>query len=120
MVSGSQFLSSARLSPDGRRLAWIAWNHPQMPWDGTELRVGDVVDGHCPDWSVLAGSTTESVLQPEWIDDDRLWLLSDRSGALKVGFAADVSVLSGRWAAPGTDPWPTAGCSPFARSAPTP
>ena len=42
IVGGSDFLAGARRSPDGRRLAWIAWNHPQMPWDGTELRVAEL------------------------------------------------------------------------------
>lgn len=80
VVAGSQFLAGARLSPDGRMLAWIAWNHPHMPWDGTELRVAELVDGRCGNWAVLTGSATESVLQPEWIDDDTLWVLSDRNG----------------------------------------
>jgi dipeptidyl aminopeptidase/acylaminoacyl peptidase len=81
VVSGSHFLASARLSPDGRRLAWIAWEHPQMPWDGTELRVAELGDdGRCGPHRTLLGSTTESVLQPEWIDDDRLWALGDASG----------------------------------------
>ena len=45
LVGGSDFLANARLSPDGDRLAWIAWNHPQMPWDGTELRVAELAAG---------------------------------------------------------------------------
>ena len=66
--------------PDGRRLAWVAWNHPQMPWDGTELRVGELAeDGSVHAYRTVLGSTTESILQPEWVDDDTLYLLSDRS-----------------------------------------
>ncbi len=80
VVGGSHFLACPSVSPDGRHLAWIAWEHPQMPWDGTELRVGELVDGVCPTWRVLLGSTTESVLQPEWAGDDALWVISDRSG----------------------------------------
>lgn len=81
VVSGSHFLTGARVSPDGRRLAWLAWEHPQMPWDGTELRVGDIgADGVVASYDVLAGSTTESVLQPEWLDDGHLYLISDRTG----------------------------------------
>jgi dipeptidyl aminopeptidase/acylaminoacyl peptidase len=81
IVAGSHFLAYPRLSPDGRRLAWIAWNHPQMPWDGTELRVADLdADGRCAAVQTLAGSTTESVLQPEWADADTLTFISDRSG----------------------------------------
>jgi dienelactone hydrolase len=81
VVSGSHFLTHARLSPDGTKLAWIAWEHPQMPWDGTELRVAELTaDGVCGPWRTLMGSTTESVLQPEWADNDSLFVISDRSG----------------------------------------
>jgi dipeptidyl aminopeptidase/acylaminoacyl peptidase len=81
IVSGSHFLAAARVSPDGTRIAWIAWEHPQMPWDGTELRVGALDEhGVCPTWWTLLGSTTESVLQPEWDGNDELFALSDRTG----------------------------------------
>jgi dipeptidyl aminopeptidase/acylaminoacyl peptidase len=81
VAAGSHFLAAPRLSPDGRRLAWIAWEHPQMPWDGTELRVAELAaDGTCGPHRTLLGSTTESVLQPEWADAESLWALSDRSG----------------------------------------
>jgi dipeptidyl aminopeptidase/acylaminoacyl peptidase len=95
VVSGSHFLAAARVSPDGRRLAWIAWEHPQMPWDGTELRVGELsADGIVRSWSVVAGSTTESVLQPEWADDEHLYLVSDRSGWWNL-CRADLTDLAG-------------------------
>jgi dipeptidyl aminopeptidase/acylaminoacyl peptidase len=85
VASGSHFLAGARLSPSGKRLAWIAWEHPQMPWDGTELRVADLgADGTCGPHRTLLGSTTESVLQPEWIDDEQLWVLGDISGYWNV------------------------------------
>ena len=77
LTSGTRFLAFPRFSPDGSRLAWIGWEHPQMPWDGTELRVTDLETGAV---TVLAGSTTESVLQPEWIDDFNLSAISDRGG----------------------------------------
>jgi dipeptidyl aminopeptidase/acylaminoacyl peptidase len=81
VVAGSHFLAHPRLSPDGRRLAWIAWEHPQMPWDGTELRVAELgSDGICGEWRTLIGGPTESVLQPEWVDADTLTVISDRSG----------------------------------------
>ncbi len=80
IVGGSNFVAHPRLSPDGTKLAWIAWDHPQMPWDGTELRVGEVVDGVVPTWQALLGSTAESVLQPEWVDDESLYAISDRTG----------------------------------------
>lgn len=77
IVGGSDFLAYPRLSPDRSHLAWIAWNHPQMPWDGTELRVLRLDTGEV---DVLLGGTEESVLQPEWIDDETLRVISDRSG----------------------------------------
>ncbi|BDI22946.1 S9 family peptidase [Herbiconiux sp. L3-i23] len=80
LVAGSDFVAYPRISPDGRRLAWIAWDHPRMPWDGTELRVGEVVDGVVPEWRTLLGGPVESVLQPEWRDDETLWCVTDRSG----------------------------------------
>ncbi|RKR76560.1 S9 family peptidase [Frondihabitans australicus] len=87
IVSGSHFLAYPRFSPDGTRLAWIAWEHPQMPWDGTELRVGTLVAdgggaqelGTVSSWKVLAGSETESVLQPTW-HGDSLLVTADRTG----------------------------------------
>lgn len=104
LVSGSNFLAYPRLSPDGSRIAWIAWNHPQMPWDGTELRVASLADPSS--WTVLAGSTEESVLQPEWIDDESLYVISDRSGWWNLysvtldGAATPVSTLDADFGAP--------------------
>ncbi|OZC56584.1 S9 family peptidase [Rhodococcus sp. RS1C4] len=77
LVSGSHFLAFPRLSPDRSKLAWIAWDHPRMPWDGTELRVADLSTGEI---TVVLGGDEESVLQPEWIDEDTLYVISDRTG----------------------------------------
>jgi dipeptidyl aminopeptidase/acylaminoacyl peptidase len=81
VVGGSHFLAGARPSPDGRRLAWLAWDHPQMPWDGTELRVADLGDdGIAGPHRTVLGGPTEAVFQPEWADDDTLYAVSDRTG----------------------------------------
>ncbi|MEO6942392.1 MAG: prolyl oligopeptidase family serine peptidase [Terrimesophilobacter sp.] len=80
IVSGSRFLAYPRMSPSGSHLAWIAWDHPQMPWDGTELRVGALKSGTVSTYETIAGGPTESVLQPEWISDGALYVISDRSG----------------------------------------
>jgi dipeptidyl aminopeptidase/acylaminoacyl peptidase len=81
VTGGSHFLANARLSPNGRQLAWLAWEHPQMPWDGTELRVADLLeDGTCGPHRTLLGAHDESILQPEWIDGENLYALSDVTG----------------------------------------
>ena len=81
LVSGNDFYSSPRLSPDGSHLAWLTWNHPDMPWDGTELWVGELrVDGSLGRLEQVAGGIDESILQPEWSPDSILYFVSDRSG----------------------------------------
>ena len=81
IAGGSDFLAFPRPAPDGRRLAWIAWDHPRMPWDGTELRVGELGPaGTVTSVATVLGGPDESVLQPEWADPDTLYAVSDRSG----------------------------------------
>ena len=80
VTASSRFVAAPRLNPSGTRIGWISWEHPQMPWDGTELHVADLRDLAAVNDTVLAGSTSESVLQPEWLDDDRLVFISDRNG----------------------------------------
>ncbi|MCL2730889.1 MAG: LpqB family beta-propeller domain-containing protein [Actinomycetia bacterium] len=76
-----RFVTGPRLSPDGTRAAWIAWDHPQMPWDGTELRVADVTPagGFGPARTVIGGPD-ESVTQADWAPDGTLLALTDRTG----------------------------------------
>ena len=81
LVGGSDFLAHPRISPDGADLAWLAWDHPQMPWVGTVLRVAAVgADGTVGTARTLLGGTQESVLQPEWADAITLYAVTDRSG----------------------------------------
>jgi dipeptidyl aminopeptidase/acylaminoacyl peptidase len=81
LASGYDFYSSPRLSPDGRRLAWLSWNHPNMPWDGTELWTGEFAeDGTLTKTELVAGGLEESIFQPEWSPDGVLYFVSDRSG----------------------------------------
>lgn len=80
VTPASRFIAAPALSPDGGRLAWITWEHPQMPWDGTELHVADLIDGTAQADEVVTGDTSTSVLQPEWLDTEHLALLSDASG----------------------------------------
>ncbi|HJC68457.1 MAG TPA: prolyl oligopeptidase family serine peptidase [Candidatus Brachybacterium intestinipullorum] len=80
ITPSSRFVAHPRLSPDGTRLAWISWEHPQMPWDGTELHVAPLLSGSAGEGETVAGGTDVSVLQPEWLDDERLLFLSDTTG----------------------------------------
>ena len=81
LVSGNDFYSSPRLSPDGSRLAWLTWNHPNLPWDGTELWVGELqADGSLGRAERVAGGVAESIFQPEWSPDGVLYFVSDRTG----------------------------------------
>jgi dipeptidyl aminopeptidase/acylaminoacyl peptidase len=86
LVSGNDFYSSPRLCPDGSRLAWLTWNHPNMPWDGTQLWVADVqTDGSLANHRLIAGGVSESIFQPEWspaqtTSESFLHFDSDRSG----------------------------------------
>jgi dienelactone hydrolase len=81
LVQGHDFYSNPRISLDGRRLSWLAWNHPNMPWIGTELWMGMIGEsGETLAPIRIAGSAEESVFQPEWSPSGALYFISDRSG----------------------------------------
>ena len=81
LISGNDFYSSLSLSPDGSRLAWLTWNHPNMLWEGTELWVGELADdGSIDRTERIAGGADESIFQPEWSPDGVLHFVSDRTG----------------------------------------
>jgi dipeptidyl aminopeptidase/acylaminoacyl peptidase len=81
LVSGNNFYSSPRLSPDCSCLAWLTWNHPNMPWTQTELWVGEIMkDGSIGHTKRVAGGVDESIFQPEYSPDGILYFVSDRTG----------------------------------------
>jgi dipeptidyl aminopeptidase/acylaminoacyl peptidase len=81
LVDGNDFYSSPRLSLDGRQLAWLSWDHPRMPWQGTELWLADVLDdGTLVNGRLIAGGDNEAIVQPEWSPGGTLYFVSDRSG----------------------------------------
>ena len=81
LASGHDFFASPCLSPDGARLAWLTWDHPRMPWQGSDLHVARIgADGTLEPARHVAGGTTESIFQPAWSPAGELFFVSDRSG----------------------------------------
>lgn len=79
LVSGHQFYAHPRVSPDGRHLSWISWEHPRMPWDGTELFVAEIENGKVAKKRAIAGSDHNPVLSPEWLDNQTLIYIDESS-----------------------------------------
>ncbi len=81
LIEGDDFYSSPRLSPNGTQLAWISWNHPNMPWDGTKLWIGTIKNhGSLEDLKWIAGDVDMSINEPKWSPDGQLYYVSDQSG----------------------------------------
>jgi dipeptidyl aminopeptidase/acylaminoacyl peptidase len=80
LVDGSDFYAAATISPDGARIAWLSWIHPNMPWDGCECWVGEFDEhGNIVHRQRVAGGESESIFQPQWSPEGTLFLVSDRS-----------------------------------------
>jgi dipeptidyl aminopeptidase/acylaminoacyl peptidase len=92
LFDGSDFVASPRLSPDGRKLAFITWNHPNMPWDATRLLVAELTPQGLKTPGVVAGGAAESVVEPQWNSDGTLYYISDRSGFWNLYAHRDASV----------------------------
>ena len=91
LAEGHDFYASPDLSADGRRLAWLAWDHPDMPWVGTELWLADIAaDGALADPRRIAGGPRESIFQPQFAPDGALYFVSDRTGWWNL-YRADLS-----------------------------
>ena len=80
LLSGYDFYSSPKISPDGNFIAWLSWNHPNMPWDGTELWKARLTGDGIVEAVLVAGGANESIFQPEWSLDGELHYVSDRNG----------------------------------------
>jgi dipeptidyl aminopeptidase/acylaminoacyl peptidase len=81
LASGDDFYSSPKPCPDGSRLAWLSWNHPDMPWDTTQLWLAELSDnGNIISSRVIAGGESVSVFQPEWSAAGALYFIDDRTG----------------------------------------
>ena len=115
IVSGHDFYSTPRFNPDGSRLAWLAWRHPHMPWDGTELWAADVSrDGELEHPTRVAGGDDESIFQPGWSPNGTLYFVSDRTGwwnlyRMHGGQAEAIHAMSAEFGRPqwtfGTSTW---------------
>jgi len=90
IATGNDFYSAPRLSPDGTKLAYVTWNHPNMPWDATELRVVNVDDSSDDSASdtheLIAGKDGDtSIMQPKWHPQTgKLFYISDQSGYYNI------------------------------------
>ncbi|NND85138.1 MAG: prolyl oligopeptidase family serine peptidase, partial [Acidimicrobiia bacterium] len=80
IASGRDFYSSPRPNVDGSELAWVEWDHPNMPWDGTELRPAALGPDGLGTATLVAGGDAESVMDPQWDPESRLVFISDRTG----------------------------------------
>jgi len=81
LVRGNDFYAAPRISADGRRLAYLTWNHPFMPWDRAELWVAELLsDGGVAKPVKVAGGDDEATIAPQWSSDGVLYFVSDRSG----------------------------------------
>jgi dipeptidyl aminopeptidase/acylaminoacyl peptidase len=89
LFGDSDFVAYPRVSPDGRRLAWMAWNHPNMPWDDTTLRVADLTADGLGASQAVIGGVGESAMEPKWGADGTLYFISDRTGFWNLHAWAD-------------------------------
>lgn len=80
ITEGYDFYSNPILSPDKKKLAWVCWNHPNMPWTNNELWVADLNDqAEISHLTKIAGELPESISQPKWHIDGSLYFISDRN-----------------------------------------
>jgi len=80
LLSGNDFYSTARLSPDGTRIVWLTWNHPNLPFFSSEIWIGDVsADGMIRNERKIAGGPDESIAEPRWSPENIVYFASDKS-----------------------------------------
>ncbi|KXX75972.1 Dipeptidyl aminopeptidase BIII [Madurella mycetomatis] len=82
LASGADFYSNPRFSPDGRQVAWLQWDHPNLPWRGVQLYSAafNATEGSVTDVKLIAGDDGDSIAEPSWGPDGTLYFGSDKSG----------------------------------------
>lgn len=106
LTRGHDFYSNPRLSPDGRQLSWLCWDHPAMPWESSECWLADLDSaGEIDQCRCIAGGKGESIFQPQWSPDGVLYLVSDRSNWWNIyrhddGVLQPITPISAEFATP--------------------
>ena len=93
-VEGEDFYAAPSISPDGKKLAWMTWSHPQMPWDGCEIFVADIEGNSLSSITCIAGDLDEAAVQPRWASNRRLYFLTDRSGWWNLHYFQEGTITS--------------------------
>ncbi len=106
VASGADFYAAPRLSPDGRRLCWLEWNHPNLPWDGTELKLAAIGEGGAVGpATTIAGSVDDWISQPRWSPDGVLHFVAEPDGWMNLfryhgGVTTPVAPMAVEFASP--------------------
>ena len=97
LTEGADFYSSPSVSPDGSSVAWIQWDHPNMPWDSTELWVAEISEtGMFENKRKLRGASEESICHPSWSPDNLLYFVSDVSGWWNIYRYQDIQLTKSK------------------------
>ncbi len=109
LVSGPDFVSDPRVSPDGTTIVWVEWDHPNMPWDSTRICTAPLsLDGGPLAGTVVAGEPGESAIMPRWAPDGSLHVVSDRTdwwNVLRIEHDGTTTAITDLAAEVGTPPW---------------
>jgi dipeptidyl aminopeptidase/acylaminoacyl peptidase len=93
LARGADFYAYPRISPNGKSLCWIEWNHPNMPWDSTQLWQADIHNHRLENKQLIAGGDGhEAIFQPQWSPDNQLYYVSDRGNWWNI-YSADKGII---------------------------
>ncbi len=95
LKSGADFYAYPRISPDNQQLCWIEWQHPNMPWDSTQLWCAQLTVDGLSDLALIAGGdNNQAIFQPSWSPDNQLHYVSDKNNWWNIYTANGEPVLS--------------------------